>query len=247
MANYFSEKNHTVYGLSRSSGDNIKFKHIPTDVSNRENVLRSIYKILDEEKRIDVLINNAGIGMIGTIEDLKKEDFDKMLNVNVYGSIYPIQAVLPAMRKQQSGHIINISSIASNHGLPFRGAYSASKSVIDRLTESLRMENSGTGIEILTLNLGDIKTPIAESRVHSTVSSFYKEDYKKLLKIIDEEVEKGLPPEKLAPIVEKFISKKNLKAHYTIGKPIQKFSITLKRVLGQRYFEKLLERYSRGK
>lgn len=245
LANYFVKKGHTVFGLSRSSKAGGNFRHIPTDVTHKENVFSSIQQIIEEAGRIDVLINNAGIGMLGSIEDVRKEDFDKLLNVNVYGVIYTIQAVLPLMRGQKSGHIINISSIASNHGLPFRGCYSASKSVVDRITESIRLENQNTGIEIFGLSLGDIKTPIAESRVYSTVSAFYKSKFQKLEKIIDEEVDKGMEPEKLSPIIEKFIYQKNLKSHYTIGKPIQKFSITLKRILGQRYFEKLLASYSK--
>lgn len=245
LANYFVEKGYIVYGLSRSKKADLKFKHIATDVTDKQNVYSSMQQIVSEAGRIDVLINNAGIGMLGAVEDLVKEDFDKLLNVNVYGVIYTIQAVLPLMRKQKSGHILNVSSIASNHGLPFRGCYSASKSIIDRLTEAIRLENINSGVEITTLNFGDIKTPIAESRVQSTVSKFYKDKYDKLIPIIDEEVEKGTPPKKLIPVIEKLMRKKNLKPHYNIGKPLQTFSVTLKRVLGQRLFEKLLANYSK--
>lgn len=245
LANYFLDKGHTVYGLSRSKKDNIRFKHIATDVTSRDNVFQSVSQIIKQSERIDVLINNAGVGMLGTIEDVRKEDLDKLLNVNIYGVIYTMQAVLPYMRKQKSGYILNVSSIASNHGLPFRGYYSASKSAIDRITESVRLENSHTGIEISTLNFGDIKTSIAESRIQSTVSPFYKERYKKLVQLIDEEVQHGTLPEKLAPIIDKLIHKKNLKPHYHIGKSMQRFSITLKRVIGQRMFERLLANYSK--
>jgi len=245
LANYFAGKGHTVYGLSRSRKDKIGFRHIATDVTNKENVLQSVQQIVNEAGRIDVLINNAGVGMLGAIEDVVKEDFDKLLNVNVYGVIYAMQAVLPLMRGQKSGHILNVSSIASNHGLPFRGYYSASKSAIDRITESVRLENQNTGIEIITVNFGDIKTPIAESRIQSTVSHFYKKNYDKLAKVIDEEVQHGLTPEKLIPVIEHLINSRNLKPHYNIGKGIQKFSVTLKRIIGQRRFEKLLAKYSK--
>lgn len=245
LANHFVDKGHIVYGLSRTKKENTKFRHLATDVTNKENVIQSISKIIFESKRIDVLINNAGIGMLGAVEDGKKEDFDKLMNVNVYGVIYTMQAVLPIMRKQKSGHILNVSSIASNHGLPFRGFYSASKSIVDRLTESARLENLNTGIEICTLNFGDIKTPIAESRVQSSVSEYYKLNYQKLVPIMDEEVKNGVNPEKLIPIIDKLIHQKNLKPHYNIGKAMQTFSVTLKRILGQRLFEKLLANYSK--
>lgn len=245
LANYFTEKGHQVYGLSRSRKEHIKFRHLATDVSDKQNVLSSMHQIIHETGRIDVLINNAGLGMLGAVEDVSKEDLDQLFQVNVYGVIYTMQAVLPLMRQQKSGHILNISSIASNHGLPFRGYYSASKSAVDRITEAVRLENKGNGIEIVTLNFGDIKTGIAESRIHSATSKYYQHQMKKLNAIIDEEVNNGTKPEKLIPIIERFIHKKNLKPHYNIGKPIQTFSVTLKRVIGQRMFEKLLARYSK--
>lgn len=245
LANHFVKKGHTVYGLSRSRQDKISFNHIATDVTNKENVFQSIQQVINEAGRIDVLINNAGVGMLGAIEDVTKEDVDKLLNVNLLGTIYTMQAVLPLMRLQKSGCILNVSSIASNHGLPFRGFYSASKSAVDRITESVRLENRKTGIEITTLNFGDIKTSIAESRIQSTVSNFYKSNYDKLIETIDEEVEHGMRPEKLIPVIERLIHKKNLKPHYHIGKRMQVFSITLKRIIGQRKFEQLLANYSK--
>lgn len=245
LANHFVQKGHQVYGLSRSKQDHTSYEHIPTDVTNKENVYQSIQKIINEAGRIDVLINNAGVGMLGAIEDVVKEDLDKLINVNIYGVIYTMQAVLPLMRGQKFGHILNVSSIASNHGLPFRGYYSASKSAIDRITESVRLENHKLGIEICTLNFGDIKTSIAESRIQSTVSSFYKSKYEKLVQNINMEVDHGTDPKDLIPIIEKFIHRKNLKPHYNIGKPMQTFSVTLKRVIGQRMFEKLLAKYSK--
>src|SRR5690606_36183576 len=109
LANHFVDKGHTVYGLSRSRKDKVRFHHIATDVTNKENVLQSIQQIIKEAGRIDVLINNAGVGMLGTIEDVLKEDLDKLFNVNLYGAIYTMQAVLPLMRGQKSGHILNVS------------------------------------------------------------------------------------------------------------------------------------------
>ncbi|MDK7374889.1 MULTISPECIES: SDR family NAD(P)-dependent oxidoreductase [Weeksella] len=245
LANYFQSKGHIVYGLSRTMHGKETFHHLPTDVTNKENVYKSIETILHEQKRIDVLINNAGIGMLGAVEDASKEDVDKLFNVNIFGSLYTIQAVLPHMRAQKYGWIFNVSSIASNHALPFRGYYSASKSVIDRLTEALRLENRKTGVEIATLNFGDIRTNIAESRVKSTVSAFHKDKFFAVVEEIDKEVENGTPPEKLIPIIEKLLNKKNLKPHYYIGKRMQKLSVRLKYMLSQKRFENILAKYSK--
>lgn len=245
LANYFQQKGYIVYGLSRSSKGDEQFKHIPTDVTNKENVFRSIEQIIAESKQIDVLINNAGIGMLGAIEDASKEDVDKLFNVNIFGTLHTIQAVLQHMRTRGKGHILNVSSIASNNGLPYRGYYSASKSAIDRMTEALRLENRNTGVEITTLNFGDIKTNIAESRVKSTVSEYHKNRYNQLVADIDEEVKHGTSPEKLIPIVEKLMNQKGLKPHYYIGKRMQRFSVKLKNILPQKAFENILAKYSK--
>lgn len=246
LANYFHDRGHQVYGLSRSKKGQEKFIHIPTDVSNKENVKQTFQQILTEtNNQIDVLINNAGIGMLGAVEDASKDDIEKLLNVNVYGPIYTMQEVLPVMRTQQSGHILNVSSIASNNGLPFRGYYSASKAMIDRLIESARLENRNTGVEITTLNFGDIKTNIAESRVKTFVSSFYKSKYDAMVKDIDHEVALGTPTKDLIPIIEEILNKKNLKPHYYIGKTMQKFSVTLKNILPQKVFENIIAKYSK--
>ena len=96
LANYFHDKGHQVYGLSRTAKGQKKFKHIATDVSDKENVKRSFQQIFSEtNNQIDVLINNAGIGMLGAVEDASKADIEKLLDVNVYGPIYTMQEVLP--------------------------------------------------------------------------------------------------------------------------------------------------------
>ncbi|MBF0596555.1 SDR family NAD(P)-dependent oxidoreductase [Faecalibacter rhinopitheci] len=246
LANYFHDKGHQVYGLSRSKKGQEKFMHIATDVSDKENVERTFQQILAEtNNRIDVLINNAGIGMLGAVEDASKNDIEKLLNVNVYGPIYTMQEVLPVMRAQKYGHILNVSSIASNNGLPFRGYYSASKAMIDRLIESARLENRHTGVEITTLNFGDIKTNIAEGRVKTFVSSFYKKKYDEMVADIDHEVAQGTPTEDLIPIIEGIMNQKNTKPHYYIGKTMQKFSVTLKSILPQKVFENIIAKYSK--
>lgn len=245
LANYFHAQGHCVYGLSRTAKGQEMFKHLATDVSSKENVLTSIASILKAQGRIDVLINNAGIGMLGAVEDASKADIEQLFNVNLYGSLFTMQAVLPCMREQKSGHILNVSSIASNNGLPFRGYYSASKSAIDRLSEAARLENRHSGVEIATLNFGDIKTNIAESRVKTFVSAFYKARFDSMVKDIDAEVEHGTPTEDLIPIVNRLIHQTNLKPHYYIGKRLQKLSVTLKGLLPQKAFENMIAKYSK--
>src|SRR5690606_6566173 len=133
-----------------------------TDNAQIELAVANVLKITGQ---IDLLINNAGMGMVGPVEDSSKQDILKLFNLNLVGAVQMMSAVLPSMRAQRSGKIINISSIGSEMGLPFRGFYSASKSALDKVTEAIRYEISPWEIEACTLHLGDIKTKIAENRV----------------------------------------------------------------------------------
>ena len=117
--------------------------------------------------------------------------------------------------------------------------------MIDRLIESARLENRHTGVEIATLNFGDIKTNIAEGRVKTFVSKFYQKRYDAMVADIDHEVQDGTPTEDLIPIIENILAQKNLKPHYYIGKSMQKFSVTLKNILPQKMFENIIAKYSK--
>ena len=170
LAEYLGKKGHTVFGLSRKNIESNYFKTIPTDITDNGQVQNAIAEILKTEPRIDLLVNNAGMGMVGAIEDASQEEILKLFNLNLVGSVQMMTAVLPQMREQKLGKIINISSIGSEMGLPFRGFYSASKSALDKVTEAIRYEVSPWNIQVCTLHLGDIKTNIAENRVKTKVS-----------------------------------------------------------------------------
>ncbi len=120
LAEFFGKQGHQVYGLSRKNIENEFFTTIPTDITEEEQVQNAISKILEKEKTIDILINNAGMGMVGAVEDSKKEEILKLFNLNLVGAVQIMSAVLPKMREQKFGKIINISSIGSEMGLPFR-------------------------------------------------------------------------------------------------------------------------------
>ena len=140
--------------------------------------------------KIDVLINNAGVGITGPLEELNSEKVVENFATNCFGPLNLIQAVLPHMRKQQSGTIINVTSIGGYMGLPFRGAFSASKSAFMTMTESLRMEVKEFGIKVCTLAPGDYATDVASRRYHSPVliNSPYKK-YAEGIKTMDEHVD----------------------------------------------------------
>ncbi len=244
LAEFFGKKGHSVFGLSRKNTESEFFKTIPTDITDKEQIQNAISEILKTEKRIDVLINNAGMGMVGSVEDSSQEEILKLFNLNLVGSVQMMSAILPKMREQQSGKIINISSIGSEMGLPFRGFYSASKSALDKVTEAIRYEVSSWKIEVCSLHLGDIKTNIAENRIRTKVSEPYKKIFEKVYSLMNSHVDDGTKPSEVAEYIEKLLEKKSWKAHYYFGKFGQKIGVPLKWILPQKFYENLMRKYN---
>ncbi|MCG2794159.1 MAG: SDR family oxidoreductase [Weeksellaceae bacterium] len=245
IAEYFGKKGNKVYGLSRKSVSSDFFVSIPTDITEKDQIDNAISEILKTEIKIDVLINNAGMGMVGAVEDSTKEDITKLFNLNLIGSVQMMTAVLPKMREQKSGKIINISSIGSEMGLPFRGFYSASKSALDKVTEAMRYEVYPWNIQVCSLHLGDIKTNIAENRVKSKVSEAYQKVFDKVYALMNSYVDKGTDAREVAVYIDKLLRKSNWKAHYYFGEFGQKIGVPLKWILPQNTYENLMKKYNK--
>ena len=241
-----ASKGFLVYGTARNvEGKNLPFRLLPMDVRNETSIKEAVQQILTEVGRIDILINNAGVGITGAVEELPSEQLHNVFATNLYGAIAVIQQVLPAMRAQGSGRIINIASIAGYMGLPFRGAYSASKGALLLMSEALRMEVKQFGIEVTTISPGDHATDIASRRYHAPVNenSPYAEVYAKQLHLMNEHVDSGGDPKEMADKILKVINIKYPKVHYKQGSFLQKFSIVLKRLLPSKSYEKMLMKH----
>lgn len=245
LAEYFGKKGHQVFGLSRTLNNSQFFKSISVDITKKESIDSAISEILKESPTIDLLINNAGIGMVGPVENTTQEDILRLFNLNLAGSVMMMCAVLPNMRHKKNGRIINISSIGSEMGLPFRGFYSASKSALDKVTEAIRYEVFPWNIEVCSLHLGDIKTNIAENRIKTDVSEPYKNTFEKVYALMNSHVKDGLEPIDVAQYIEKLLAKKHWKVHYYFGKFGQKIAVPLKWILSQNFYEKLMRNYNK--
>ncbi len=186
-----------------------------------------------KENKIDVLINNAGIGITGPMEETPHEEVLNAFATNFNGPLNVMNNILPIMRSQKNGLIINITSIAGYMGLPYRGIYSASKGALEIVTESYRMETKQFGVKLTTLAPGDFATNIASGRYHAPVydNSPYKRDYQNTLEAIDADVDSGGTRRDVGRKIAKIIETKNPKPHYKVGSFIQKFSLTLKRYI----------------
>lgn len=249
IAIHLKEKGYIVYGTTRDTSKYPVFSEFPLlemDVRNTETITNSVALLLQKESRIDVLINNAGIGITGPMEETPQDETLKAFATNFNGPLNVINAVLPSMRKQKHGLIINITSIAGYMGLPYRGIYSATKAALEVVTESYRMETKPFGVKFTTLAPGDFATNIASGRYHTPVydHSPYKQSYKNTLLAIDADVDSGGDPIQVGIKIAKIIETKNPKPHYKVGSFLQKTSVTLKNILPGRWFEKLLLKHS---
>lgn len=245
IGGYLRSKGFKVYGTTRrlaSHPDFTDFELLELDVRNPGSIGSAISKLIEKEGRLDVLINNAGIGITGPIEETPHAEILKAFDTNFNGPIHMCKAVLPHMRNQQKGLIINITSIAGYMGLPYRGLYSASKGALELVTEAMRMEVKGFGVNITNLAPGDFATNIATGRYHAPIleDSPYKTPYGNTLKMMNEHVDEGKDPVLVAYMVLKIINTKKPKVHYKVGGFMQKFSLVLKKILPDKVYEKLL-------
>lgn len=241
---FLSEKGFTVYGTGRkqSVSPNKDIKMLVMDVRNEQQVQQAVAQVIENEGKIDVLINNAGVGISGAVEEIPSEELHNVFETNFFGALNVIKAVVPYMRQQGGGFILNITSIAGYSGLPFRGAYSASKGALEIITETLRMELKPFGIELSCLAPGDFATDIAQRRYHAPVTqgSAYEKQYEKQLRIMNAHVNSGQHPSLMAKRIYRIIKSPKKSIHYKQGTFLQRFSIVLKRILPDICYERLL-------
>jgi short-subunit dehydrogenase len=247
IGEYLFSKGYTVYGTSRNPEKvtNSLFPMVALDVRDAASIAGCVQKVIEISGHIDVLINNAGVGIIGPIEEIPASEIQNNFETNLFGPIAMMKAVLPGMRQQGSGLIINITSIAGYMGLPFRGIYSASKGALEFVTEAMRMEVKQFGIEMTSLAPGEFATNIAAHRYHVPTSekSAYKATYGKTVALINEQVGAGDDPAKIGEEIYRIINTKKPDVHYKIGPFMSKFSIILKRILPDKVYEKMLMKH----
>ncbi|WP_264554186.1 SDR family oxidoreductase [Flavobacterium sp. N2038] len=244
IGEFLHQRGFVVYGTSRNPEKvlNSVFPLVALDVRNAESIKNAIAKIIATSGRLDIVINNAGVGITGPLEEIPTEEIRNNFETNFFGPIEVMKAVLPQMRNQKSGLIINITSIAGYMGLPYRSVYSASKGALELITEALRMEVKSFGIEITNVAPGDFATNIAAGRYHAPVikDSAYEKVYGDVLATMNDHVDAGSNPNEMAEAIFKIIQTNKPKVHYKVGAFMQKFSIVLKRALPDRMYEKML-------
>ena len=249
-AEHLSRRGYRVYGTSRNEkaaegsvrtiDGNSSFRMIPMDVRQSESVQKGIEYIMSRENHLEAVINNAGYALAGSVEDCSLEEVKNQIETNFFGTWRVCQAVLPQLRKQGYGTIINISSLAGLIALPFQAAYCASKFAVEALTETLRMEDRPFSIRGCLVEPGDFKTKVKQNRVRAVQSgkhSGYAENFKKALHVIEHGELNGPGPEKLAILIEHILNNPNPRLRYTTGLMSQRMWAIIKRLTPGRFIE----------
>lgn len=245
--------NYCVYATARKDSDLKKLKEnglnaVHCDINQNDSIHACVKQVLDKTGgRLDVLINNAAYGQVGALEDISREALSQQFQTNVFGTHEMILTVLPTMKQQGHGLIINISSVLGLVAMPLRGAYNASKFALEGLTDTLRMECKRYNIHVSLIEPGPIETHFRQNAIKAFTqyvhhkSSVYLDTYQKM----ENEVSKhkkipfSLPPEAVAKKILKAITAKKPKAHYFVTIPTYVFAF-LKRVLPTSWLDYLL-------
>ena len=197
------------------------------DVTDENSVKKAIQTIHDEAGRIDILVNNAGYGLTGAFEDLSLDEIKTQYETNVFGLIRTTQSVLPIMRKQRSGLIVNISSGAGRFGFPTGSAYVSTKFAVEGLTESMSYELEPFGIKVILIEPGVIKTNFFNSSVLAKKSQDPKSPYATLMKGMEDSVDKMMEnastPQYVAEVVLHAVTNENPKLRYLAGKDVERW------------------------
>ena len=199
--------------------ENLNIEIIPLDVDKGDSIKSAVSKIISNAGRIDVLVNNAGYGLFGCVEDVPVDDFKKQFETNFFGIITIIQEIAPIMRKQGSGFIVNISSVAGRIGFPASSAYISSKFALEGLSECLRYELDQFGVKTIIIEPGVIKTSFFSSMqvVKPKNGSPYKDITDKVVSGVKMMAEMGTAPVEVAKTVVKSINDKDPLPRYVVG------------------------------
>ena len=200
--------------------ENLPLKVIELDVDNEDSVENAIKSIIDEKQRIDVLVNNAGWGIWGTGEDVSLEEFREQFETNFFSIVRLIQKVAPTMRKQGSGDIVNISSIAGRIGFPVSTAYISSKFALEGFSESLRFELGEFGINVIIIEPGVIKTNFFDSMrtaKKADVGETYRDITSKVITGVKMMAEMGTHPKEVANVIINSIKEEKPLPRYVVG------------------------------
>lgn len=234
-----------VYGGSRTDCGPATWQYLPLDVTDDASVQAAVDAILRREGRLDAVVSCAGVSFAGPIEDTTVEEAQRHFDINFFGTMRVVRAVLPAMRGQRRGKIVVIGSIGGLIGLPYLGYYSASKFALDGLIEALRAEIAPFGIQATLIHPGDFNTLLGARRTysrHTTPGSPYHAAFDRARTFYGSMEAEGRSPVTVARKVEKVLARKRLPARVLVGSPLEVLGVWGKALLPARSFEYLFRK-----
>lgn len=249
-ATHLAHQGHRVYGTSRRQRPpNALYTMLQMDVREDDEVEAGVQEILSREGHLDVVINNAGFGYSGAVEDTSVEEARAMFETNVFGVLRVCRTALPTMRAQGHGTLINIGSIGGIISLPYQGLYCATKFALHGMTEALRMEIKALGldIDIVLVTPGDIRTDFPAHRQTTRATeqegeSAYTAYHQRVRAAFEANELNGAAPSRVAQIVGKIIQEPAPKARYLVGGFDEKLAAHLKPLLPPRLFDWIVMR-----
>lgn len=213
---WLANKGHRVYSLARRCKEHSQIHYLACDIAKKEDIRQSIEQIVAETGRIDVLINNAGIGSSGAFEFQPDEDTQRLIQVNVLGTMWLTKECIPYLKKTK-GKILIISSVAGKLSIPFQTTYSMTKSALISFSEGIYNELRPFGVKVTCIMPGDIKTQFTQNRMKTERQEDYHQRIKKSVEKMEKDEQKGMPAKKIAKKIDQCIQKKNPPLLCTVG------------------------------
>jgi NAD(P)-dependent dehydrogenase (short-subunit alcohol dehydrogenase family) len=237
-ASHLAALGHRVYAASRrgtlhQASDALPLK---VNVDHDLSVAEAIETVRNQEGRIDVVVNCAGFGIAGAIEDTPVALAQAQFNTNVFGVMRVCRSVLPVMRSQGRGLIVNVTSIAGELSLPFQGLYSASKFAVEGMSDALRVEVRPFGIDVVLVQPGDFRTGFTAARqVATNDQSAYSARAGRALAIAASDENAGADPRQVAQLIGRIVLNSRPRARYVVGPAAQEWLMRLRHVLPGRW------------
>ena len=237
---------HRVFGTARGAEPPAApggVEWLTLDVRDDASVASGVGGVIEAAGRVDVLVNNAGIGLAGAVEDTTPEDLVRQLDTNLLGALRMVRAVAPHMRERGRGRIVQVSSLAGRIGVPFQGAYSASKFALEGLSESLALELRPFGIDVVLVQPGDVRSGFGAARAwteRARANPLYRERAARAVAAMEQAERTGPAPERVARLVARIVGARRPRLRYVCATPLERSALLLQRLLPGRAFEAIV-------
>lgn len=216
-AKRFAARGDRVYDLSRHGAGDPGVIHIDADVTRPETLQAAAEQITAAAGGIDLLICCAGMGVSGAVEFIPESDLRRQFEVNLFGTIHTVKAVLPVMRQARGGRVICVSSVAAVYAIPFQAYYSAGKAAINAFADALRAEVKPFGISVCAVMPGDIATGFTAAREKTVAGEDVYTSAASAVAKMEQDERNGMSPDAVAALIEKLADKKRVAPLYTVG------------------------------